>query len=112
MLVNKKITRRGDRPSRERSKASVEGEIPAKKSPLGRGPIAGYVVKGAIAIERVGKSFGLSKAQTAETTGINLETFYRPDRVASPRTQARLKEMLEIVGRVEGWAGGKDQAMA
>ncbi len=79
---------------------------------LGRGPIARYVVKGTIAIDRVGKSFGLSKAQIAETAGISPETFYRPDRATAPKTQARLREMLEIVGRVESWAGGKDQAMA
>jgi hypothetical protein len=84
----------------------------AGKAGFGRGPIDNYVVNGAIAIARVGESFGLSRAQIAETTGISLETFYRPDRVASPKTQARLKEMLEIVGRVESWAGGKDQAMA
>jgi hypothetical protein len=84
----------------------------AGRSALARGPIDSYFENGAIAIARVGKSFGLSRAQIAETTGISLETFYRPDRIASPKTQARLREMLEIVGRVEGWAGGKDQAMA
>ena len=80
--------------------------------PFGRSPIDNYVVHGAVAVDRIGKSFGLSKAQIAETTGISLETFYRPDRVTSPKAQARLKEMLEIVARVESWAGGKDQAMA
>ncbi len=58
------------------------------------------------------KSFGFSKAQLAETAGLSIETFYRPDRLAAPKTQARLREMLEIVSRVADWAGGKDQAMA
>ena len=68
--------------------------------------------KGKVAVDRVIKSFGFSKAQLAETAGLSVETLYRPDRVAAPKTQARLKEMLEIVSRVADWAGGKDQAMA
>ena len=56
--------------------------------------------------------FGLSKAQLAETTGLSPDTLYRPDRATAPRTQQRLREMLEIVHRVAPWAGGKDQAMA
>jgi len=105
----KKVTARKSPPGRGvRSGKSVV----AGRSGFGRGPIDSYFENGAITITRVGESFGLSRAQIAETTGISLETFYRPDRVASSRTQARLREMLEIVGRVESWAGGKDQAMA
>jgi uncharacterized protein (DUF2384 family) len=68
--------------------------------------------KGTVAVDRIIKSFGFSKAQLAETAGLSVETLYRPNRVESPKTQARLKEMLEIVSRVADWAGGKDQAMA
>lgn len=68
--------------------------------------------KGRIAVDRVVQSFGLSKAQLAATAGLSLETLHRPNRVATPKTQARLKEMLEIVGRIADWAGGKNQAMA
>ncbi len=68
--------------------------------------------KGKIAVDRVVQSFGLSKAQLAATAGLSVETLYRPNRVATLKTQARLKEMLEIVGRIAGWAGGKDQGMA
>jgi hypothetical protein len=68
--------------------------------------------RGTVAIDRVMKSFGFSKAQLAETAGLSMETLYRPDRLEAPKTQARLKEMLEIVSRVADWAGGKDQAMA
>lgn len=68
--------------------------------------------EGQVAVDRVVKSFGFSKAQLAETAGLSIETLYRPDRMAAPKTQARLKEMLEIVSRVADWAGGKDQAMA
>ena len=68
--------------------------------------------KGKIAVDRVVQSFGLSKAQLAATAGLSVEALYRPNRVATLKTQARLEEMLEIVGRITDWAGGKDQAMA
>lgn len=67
---------------------------------------------GTVAVESVVRYFGLSKAQLAATTGLSLETLYRPKRATAGKTQARLKEMLEIVDRVTDWAGGKDQAMA
>lgn len=67
---------------------------------------------GNVSIDAVARSFGFSKAQLAATVGLSVETLYRPDRTAAPKTQARVREMLEIVGRVADWAGGKEQAMA
>ena len=64
--------------------------------------------KGSVVIERVATSFGLSKQQLARTVGLRSETLYREKRATAQKTQ----EMLEIVGRVSAWAGGKDQAMA
>ena len=68
--------------------------------------------KGAISIDRVARSFHMSKGQLAETVGVSAETLHRTTRVVAPKTQGRMKEMLEIVGRVAAWAGGKEQAMA
>jgi hypothetical protein len=68
--------------------------------------------KGSVAIDRVAASFGLSKQQLAQTVGLQAEALYREKRAAAPKTQARMRDMLEIVGRVSAWAGGKDQAMA
>src|SRR5665213_1084094 len=67
---------------------------------------------GLIAVDEVASSFGLSKGQLADTIGIAPETLRRVARMHAPKTQARMREMLEIVGRVADWAGGKDQAMA
>ena len=67
---------------------------------------------GVLAIDQVADSFGLSKGQLAETVGLHRETLYKADRVRAPKTQARVREMLEIVGRIAGWAGGPVQAMA
>jgi Uncharacterized protein conserved in bacteria (DUF2188)/Antitoxin Xre/MbcA/ParS C-terminal toxin-binding domain len=75
--------------------------------------VGGYLDrKGSVVVERVASSFGLSKQQLAVTVGLKSETLYREKRAAAQKTQARMREMLEIVGRVSAWAGGKDQAMA
>jgi uncharacterized protein (DUF2384 family) len=67
---------------------------------------------GAIATERVADSFGMSKTQLAETVGLARESLYKTARNRTPKTQTRIKEMLEIISRVTEWAGGKEQAMA
>ena len=80
-----------------------------------RGPArtATYFDKdGIIVIERVAESFGLSKAQLADTMGVSPETFHRAARARAPKTQGRVTEMIEIVARVSDWAGGEKQALA
>lgn len=67
---------------------------------------------GKIAADEVADGFGMSKSQLAETAGLARETLYRAERSRGPKTQGRLREMLEIISRVSEWAGGKDQAMA
>lgn len=67
---------------------------------------------GLIAVEQVADSFGMSKTQLAQTVGLARETLYKAARNRTPKTQMRVKEMLEIVSRVTDWAGGKEQAMA
>jgi uncharacterized protein (DUF2384 family) len=68
--------------------------------------------KGTVVVDDVADWFGMSKGQLATTVGVRPETFQRVKRVAAPKTQSRVKEMLEIIGRIADWAGGKDQAMA
>jgi uncharacterized protein (DUF2384 family) len=68
--------------------------------------------QGVLRVGNVAEWFGMSRGQLAETVGVSPETLQRAKRVAAPKTQIRVKEMLEIVGRVADWAGGKDQAMA
>ncbi len=83
------------------------------KAPLkGRLSAVVAVKSGKLPVEDVAQSLGMSKAQLAETAGVSIDTLYRTNRAGSAKTQARLREMLEIVDRVSDWAGGKDQAMA
>jgi uncharacterized protein (DUF2384 family) len=67
---------------------------------------------GVVVLDRVARRFGMSKGQLAETVGLRPETLQRAKRVAAPRTQGRVTEMLEIVGRIADWAGGDRQALA
>jgi hypothetical protein len=68
--------------------------------------------RGNIAVDRLTQRLGLSKAQLAETTGLTQDVLYRSARLERPKPQARLNEMVEIVGRIAGWAGGEKQALA
>jgi hypothetical protein len=65
-----------------------------------------------VALDRLTAAFGMSKSQIAETAGLAREVLYKEARLGAPKTQARLREMLEILSRVRDWAGGEAQAMA
>lgn len=67
---------------------------------------------GRITINQLADGFGMSKTQLAQTAGLARETLYRAERSRGPKTQERLREMLEIISRMTEWAGGKAQAMA
>jgi hypothetical protein len=67
---------------------------------------------GAPSLDRAAEAFGLTKAQLAETAGLQREAIYRATRLRALKTQARLREMIEIIARVSDWAGGPIQAMA
>ncbi len=67
---------------------------------------------GMVSVDAVADLFGMSKQQLAETVGFDTQTLYRANRATAPRTQARLREMLEIIVRVSDWAGGQRRAMA
>jgi antitoxin Xre/MbcA/ParS-like protein len=56
--------------------------------------------------------YGLTKKQLAETIGLAPEALYKRERLGAAKTQSRLREMNEILTRVEAWAGGPAQAMA
>lgn len=71
-----------------------------------------FNAEGAIAADRVAEAFRMTKLQLAGTLGLAPETLYKSSRAHAPKAQARMREMLEIIGRIEDWAGGKLQAMA
>jgi hypothetical protein len=102
-----------------RTAASVRRKPPAKAAagfPAGLEPaplVANLMnQRGFVTVDKVAATFGMSKGQIAETVGLSREALYKLARLEAPKTQSRLKEMLEIVSRVSDWAGGKEQAMA
>ena len=62
--------------------------------------------------ETLAQTYGLSKAQLAQTIGLSPETLQKSARSNAQKTQARLREMAEILLRVTAWAGGSAQALA
>ena len=71
-----------------------------------------YDAQGRLAPEREAQALRMSKSQLAETIGVNREALYKPERSQAPKTQTRVREMVEIVERIKDWAGGQDQAIA
>lgn len=63
-------------------------------------------------IERTAEVFNMTKSQLAETVGLAPDTLQKAARRNAPRTQARVTELIEIIARLEAWAGGRTQAMA
>src|SRR5579863_1664112 len=68
--------------------------------------------QGRAIIDRVADTFGMSKAQLASTLGLSRESLYKAKRAEAGKTQARVREMLEVIVRIIPWAGGQQQAMA
>ncbi len=67
---------------------------------------------GMVDVDRVADAFRMTKGQLAETVGLGAATVSKVERRITPRTQSRMREMLEIVSRIREWAGGETQAMA
>lgn len=85
----------------------------ARKPAAGRLSIAGMMDgQGAVRVDDVAEAFNMSKAQLAETAGLAREVFQKASRRDGPKAQSRVREMLEIIALVQGWAGSPAQAMA
>lgn len=67
---------------------------------------------GQIVVDRAAHSVGLVKGELALTLGLAPEALYKTARARAPRTQARIRDLLEIIDRVTPWAGGRPQAVA
>jgi hypothetical protein len=68
--------------------------------------------RGSVKVDDVAEAFSMSKAQLADTAGLAREVFQKASRRDGPKAQSRVREMLEIINLVQGWAGGPAQAMA
>ncbi len=67
---------------------------------------------GNVVVDRLVEGTGFTKKNLAGTLGVSMDAMYRADRINSPTMQIRMREMLEILGRITDWSGGEVQAMA
>jgi len=68
--------------------------------------------RGVIDVGRLVSGFFINRDQLAKTAGLATTTLAKRDRSTAARPQARLREMLEILSRIEDWSGGEAQALA
>ena len=67
---------------------------------------------GAVKVDDLAEAFAMSRAQLADTAGLDREVFQKTRRRNGPKAQTRIREMLEIIYLVESWTGSAAQAMA
>lgn len=67
---------------------------------------------GLIDPQTVARDLGITKSDLAATLGLPADALLRAERVRAEKTQARLGELMEIIGRVEPWCGTKRAAFA
>ena len=79
---------------------------------FGVAPFDGLVGAEGVDVERTAEVFNMTKGQLAETIGLAADTLQKAARRNAPKTQARVTELIEIIGRLEAWAGGRPQALA
>lgn len=75
--------------------------------------LAKYIDKrGVVDVSRMASGLFISRDQLAKTAGLSTTTVAKRQRSLASKPQNRLREMLEILARVEDWAGGEAQALA
>lgn len=60
-----------------------------------------FVENGRFTPARIATALRTTRTEVAETIGLGRDAVMRPDRIASARVQKRLREMAEILVRVE-----------
>lgn len=63
--------------------------------------IEAFAEGGLFAPARIAEVLRTTKDEVARTVGLGRDALMRADRVQSPKTQKRLREMVEILNRVE-----------
>lgn len=75
-------------------------------------PIAAYQDQGSFALDQIVRRLMTTRAEIAQTLGLGRDAVARKERANSPRTQMRLREMLEILNRMEPRMGTAAMAYA
>ncbi len=67
---------------------------------------------GLVAADNLSHLLHITRADLAVATGLSRDAISKTARVGSPATQARLRDLVEILNRVRAWAGSPQQAFA
>lgn len=67
---------------------------------------------GTIGSDRLSSALGVSRTELAQAAGLSRDAVSKTARRGGRGTQARLRDMVEIMGRVLPWAGSLPQAFA
>jgi len=74
--------------------------------------LAQYADEGLFAPKKIADAFRTTSEEIARTAGLGKDAVQRKDRVGSDRTQRRLREMVEVVNKVEPRFGSALMAYA
>jgi hypothetical protein len=74
--------------------------------------LARYADEGFFAPRRIAKAFRTTSEEVARTAGLGKDAVQRKDRIRSGKTQRRLREMVEIINKVEPRFGSALMAYA
>jgi hypothetical protein len=74
--------------------------------------IAQYADDGVFAPRRIAEALRTTSEEIARTAGLGKDAIQRKDRVRSDKTQRRLREMIEIINKVEPHFGSALMAYA
>lgn len=69
-------------------------------------------VGGLVAVDRLSGVLHITRAELAVAVGLSRDAVAKSARARRPATQARLRDMVEILNRVRRWAGSPPQAFA
>ena len=89
-------------------KDPAQGVPPAAPSPFA----SAMMPAGQPDIDRITEAVGLTRAQLAAAIGLPADAFHAINPGDAVATQVRVLELVEIIGRIESWAGGARSAMA
>jgi hypothetical protein len=74
--------------------------------------LAQYADGGVFAPRRIAEAFRTTSEEIARTAGLGKDAIQRKDRVGSDKTQRRLREMIEVINKVEPRFGSALMAYA
>jgi uncharacterized protein (DUF2384 family) len=74
--------------------------------------LAQYADEGIFAPRRIAEAFRTTSEEIARTAGLGRDAIQRRDRIRSDKTQRRLREMIEVINKVEPRFGSALMAYA